>query len=342
MEFDFSCKECGSNLSADESMTGMQLNCPSCNSKIKVPEHNNSSSDSSTNWNNDIIPKLRPPVEQRKKILSNQKSYSNKQNRETFKSKKANRDSDLKVLKKSSRSSNKSNINNGKKGSGAFITILILLVACGVGFYFFYINKEMPVEEPPTTKSAQISSPPSESVEAKIVTVEKKATIVSDETEQKKYNFIATSTRKIDSEENVVAKVEYGTMDIEADLYLNKVVKVHYAIPYGKNGKPLPSASNVVYICPFRPERKFFTKSYFKWFPEKGGYTCFSMDIVSDAEYHKETEKLDYVYVTSGFPDLVFKVKEIIENHFGLEKRNILLTGQSAGTCMAKEMVEHF
>jgi len=324
MEFDFSCKECGSNLSADETMTGMLLNCPSCNSEIEVP--------SSNKWSKDIIPTLRPPSNQRKK-----------QNNDTLKSEKANRGTDRKAFKNIPRSSNSNYTNKSKKGNGVFITILFLLIVDGVGFYFFNMDKKVSVKLPqPVKTTTKEPTKPAEQIKTQIVPIEKQEEVVPKKPKQQKYDFIPTDTPEIENTGNDVAKVEYGYMNIEANLFLNKTVKVHYAIPYGKNGKPLPSASNVVYICPFRPERKFFTKEHFKWFPEKGGYTCFSMDIESDPNYNKETEKFDYVYVTSGFPDLVFKVKEIIEDHFGLEKRNILLTGQSAGTCMSQEMVEHF
>jgi hypothetical protein len=151
--------------------------------------------------------------------------------------------------------------------------------------------------------------------------------------------FKVLERKKVEGGGLGVTSVEYGTFEVEANLYNAKTVSVYYAVPFGADGKPVPTASDVVFLCPFLHKKRFFMKC--QWFPEVAGMTWFSMRLDAEQKDLADRNKC-YYYPEYGAHDLTFRVKGIIERRFGLKSRNLLLYGASGGAVMAKYFVERY
>ena len=340
MEFQFSCKSCGSQLSAEEDMRGSEIECPVCQHEISVPS---SKVNSYRPQHEEVIPTLRPP---QKRAVS-----ENREKRSTGNGSQKQQPSGKQLLRKKNNSkiltsplSNKPAYQKKKSGGGGILAVVLILLVCCTGLFIYWKSGKTTEKIKPEVNAVSIPPIPEKpKVPEKkpIKKTEEKPAVKVEKESQTDYKFNTVDKKEIEGSNAGVCKVEYGNFDIEANLYRNKTVKVHYGIPLSEDGKPLSTASNVVFNCPFLPERKFLSKSYYQWFPEVAGYTFFSIDIVSDME-HSEDKTHEYTLIESGFHDLVFKIKKVLEKKYELEERKILLTGQSAGACMAEEFVIHY
>lgn len=341
MDFKFFCQSCGRKLSAEEEMRGSKIECPVCRHEISVPL---ADANSHRPRNEKVIPTPRPP---RKLTVSEDSGKISTGNGSPKQQPSGKQLSQRENNSKISTSPLSSKPAYRKKKSGGRImrlSIFIILIVGGVGLFMYWKNKNATeISEPAIVEAPVKSIPEKPKLPEKPQTKEAKERTPEAIKKEPRvdYKFNTVKEKEVKGSNAGVCKVEYGNFEIEANLYRNKTVKAHYGIPLGEDGKPLPTASNVVFACPYLPERNFLVKPEFTWYPEVAGYTFFSIDIVSDMEY-SEDKTHEYTLVESGFHDLVFKIKKILEQKYGLEDRNILLTGQSAGSCMAEEFVIHY
>ena len=132
-----------------------------------------------------------------------------------------------------------------------------------------------------------------------------------------------------------------GTFDLRVNLPLNRNILIRYLIPVDFMGKPLTSASNIVFYAPFNGEAHKIRKDLPSWIKEmahKYGLTVFSMTIEADTSYVNE-KKTYYIYKECGWYGLVFKIKKHLERQFNLRSRKLLLAGESSGGSMIQQMI---
>jgi len=345
MEIKFYCQICGSKLSAEESMIGDSFDCPSCNNEINVPVPVSQLNDKFVTQvadNNRFLeenhtPKLRTPQELRKSQKKENSSNSTYNQQKIKTSKKINKNKISGILK--SPIYNKRN-NNSKKSShiGLFAIIAGVGLIGGIILYFIFDEHKEMKALPQFKKAKNLAQQIQKTEKAPV------KSIIPDEEREKiseSPQFTIIKEKVINDSNCGVRKVIFGEFVINANLNLNENVKVSFSIPLNANGKPVENASNVVYHCPYMPEKNFFSRPHHRRWSEEAGYTFFSMDIVSREKDIYSREKI-YYYPESGFHDLVFKCKKIIEQHYGLKERKILLTGESSGGIMAKEFIIYY
>ena len=156
-----------------------------------------------------------------------------------------------------------------------------------------------------------------------------------------KYHFKIVDEKNISDSDCGVSKVIFGEFVAYSGICYNDNVKVHFSIPLGADGKPVPNANNVVFHCPYLNEREFFKQRHHHWWSEKAGYTFFSMDINTKFK-DISNPGVCYYYPESSFHYFVFKCQKIIEDKYKLEHRNLLLSGASGGGVMAENFVLKF
>ena len=153
-----------------------------------------------------------------------------------------------------------------------------------------------------------------------------------------------------EGEKAIPCKVKYGEFTLDVGLHRNDTVKVHYAIPLDKFGKPGPNAHNIVFYAPSLNAKKIFStvnKQNRKitneklCFTEEDGYTMFTFDIVSDISEVESRDKI-YYYKESGWHDLVFRVQEMLRKKFDLKKRKLLIVGLSSGGSMGEQLAVYY
>ncbi len=400
MEFKFYCRVCGSKLSAEESMAGMALECPSCGSDIIIPSPGAAageaeSSDavpaasaSAPKWDgaedmpdDDFTPRLRPPLASRKPRNEGKRAGGG----------------DMASPRPGSREGTpgangggereESDIDprdvpasvaapGGERGNGKAKTVVSAIAAAslllGGGALSFILfssgskttavhlegksvpeNADVPAPARTAPSSAPAKAAPGNAIgelpEKEPEKMPGKRTGKDSETNLGKklekgkedggiHDFKIVERKSIEDSDSGVREVLFGEFVVDAKLYRNDTVKVYFSVPLGTDGKPAPSANNVIFHCPYTPERNFFSFPHHRWWSEKAGYTFFSMDINNSLRDIYDRKKC-YYYPESGFHDLVFKCKRIIEDRYDLEHRKLLLSGESSGGVMAEEFV---
>ncbi|MFZ2657938.1 MAG: hypothetical protein WAX69_23605 [Victivallales bacterium] len=128
-----------------------------------------------------------------------------------------------------------------------------------------------------------------------------------------------------------------GEFILQTNIPGNKEVKVSYIVPVDDKGRPLLSAHNIVFYAPFICERGFFARDFHKYFPEKLGFTIFSLNINTKLEDSGDRKKY-YCFRESGWHDVVFKAQAKITSDFRLMPRKLLVIGESGGGSMAQQL----
>ena len=130
-------------------------------------------------------------------------------------------------------------------------------------------------------------------------------------------------------------KIMRGRFSLRVNLPWNFRTTVTYLMPVDEQGKPLPSASDMVFYAPFSGEawRKPPSRPIHFYFAEELGMTIFSFSIELGKTYTQEP--LDYSNPDSGWMEVVMQCRELIVRRHGLELRPLLAWGQSAGEAMA-------
>lgn len=353
----FYCLKCGSKLSADSELYGEEIKCPNCAQTITVPYPEGESAPANKIWEEDEdIPTLRPPrgraeSENPKVDATNNGQGSGKRHpisQDARQEEKEESNCADERMERSYGSRNSTERGRGSRSGPGLIAIIIFLSLIGGIWIYFATSKRNPEKTVPK-ESANVKPEKTSDIRPVTTDIPKKEDVIQSEKKptsevEKKgkaedwSDFKIVEEKEIENSDCGVRKVIFGEFTVRADLNLNKTVKVHFSIPLGEDGKPVKNASNVVYHCPYMPERNFFKHEYHRWYSEVAGYTFFTMDIVSRLKDIYDRDKI-YYYPESGFHDLVFKVKKMIEDYYGLEDRNILLTGHSSGAVMAKEFV---
>jgi pimeloyl-ACP methyl ester carboxylesterase len=214
--------------------------------------------------------------------------------------------------------------NVGGKRSGAsggsIFWIIFLIGSCAVSFWFYQETKK---------RNAVVKLQVTASVPVKTIEVSRTTAPSSPQSPVK-------SSEKLQK-----PSVKQGSFVLEnINLHRNKSVVVHYAIPLDETGKPGSDAHNIVFYAPYITERNFFQRDFHKWFPEKAGFSIFSLEIYSTNEDIGVRDKY-YCFSEAGWYDVVFKAQAKIIQDFKLKPRKLLIIGESAGAAMAQQMGVH-
>ena len=130
-----------------------------------------------------------------------------------------------------------------------------------------------------------------------------------------------------------------GKFRLRVDLPLNRETTVYYLVPTDEDGKPLPSASNIIFSAPFNGEsiNNFSHRPWKRYFAETLGFSIFSFDV--QAQKADRTNPMEYyIYPEAGWFGLVFKIQDWLIKEFQLTPKRLLVIGESAGGSMAQQL----
>ncbi|NLF61549.1 MAG: hypothetical protein GX574_10395 [Lentisphaerae bacterium] len=136
-----------------------------------------------------------------------------------------------------------------------------------------------------------------------------------------------------------------GSFELTIRKPLNPKTLVRYAIPLNpENGRPLPSASTMVFYAPYNGEAARLRQGLVSWhrdFALQQGYSAFSLSIEANTVITADPARY-YIYPESGWAALVFRIQKHIAAEFGLELRPLIVIGESSGGSMAQQMAVTF
>lgn len=141
---------------------------------------------------------------------------------------------------------------------------------------------------------------------------------------------------------NAVKNADFleGTFELRVNLPLNRKTQVRYMIPVDTHGKPLSSASHMVFYAPFNGDAPRLRRDLPEWIrkiPAEYGFSVFSLTIEADTQSVTDHAKY-YIYRECGWYELIFRIKAHLEKEFSLHPEKLLITGESSGGSMAQQM----
>lgn len=130
-----------------------------------------------------------------------------------------------------------------------------------------------------------------------------------------------------------------GRYSRKVSLPLNPEVEVGYLIPVDQDGKPLPSAENMVFygIANGEGTRIPCTQPWLQQLAKEFKCTVFSLGIKTNFDIAGDREKY-YIYQEVGWFDIVFDVQRKLAKRFGFPWRKLLLIGESSGGSMVQRI----
>ncbi len=132
-----------------------------------------------------------------------------------------------------------------------------------------------------------------------------------------------------------------GSFTLDVNLPLNEKTIVQYIVPVDPGtGKARKSASNIVFYAPYTGDAGRISKGLHPWlhyFPEKLGYTVFSLTIKANTLITNDKSKF-YIYKEVGWFDIIFKIQERLIKEFKLEYKPFFIVGESSGGSLAQRM----
>ena len=160
----------------------------------------------------------------------------------------------------------------------------------------------------------------------------------SDQKSQEAANFEYSEDIRYDSIENDLTE---GYFFLRVDKPLNTVILVRYAIPRDEEtGKILDSANKMVFYSPFCGDDVRIVKGLLPWhkaFAEEYGYSVFTFTVRTTPEYILSDDY--YVHSRNGWPEIVFEIKNILQNKFGLSDMPLIIIGESSGGSFAQQIL---
>ena len=131
-----------------------------------------------------------------------------------------------------------------------------------------------------------------------------------------------------------------GEFTLKVNRPLNDETIVRYIVPVDASGKPLPSASNIVFYAPYNGDAGRIKEGLWPWhrhFAETLGFTVFSLTIEANTDIVNDHEQY-YIYKEAGWFEIILKIQERLTNEFKLTPKPLLIVGQSSGGSMAQQM----
>lgn len=145
--------------------------------------------------------------------------------------------------------------------------------------------------------------------------------------------WIECDVSSMDRTSSPTYKIKEGSFILKTNLPNNENLKITYMVPVDSEGKPLPSANNVVFHAPFAGEKIPLNSPHRRYFSEKLGFTSFSFNMKLDIRY-----LYCYVFNDSGWHDIVFIAQQKLLNNFNLKPSKLLVVGQSSGGTMGQQL----
>ena len=135
-------------------------------------------------------------------------------------------------------------------------------------------------------------------------------------------------------------KTGLGEFVMQIDCYMNKYTLVRFYVPVDDSGKALPEANDILMYIPWTGEaNKTFSsginKSYLK-FAQREKMTIFTF--TNWCYRFSYTGDRYFPVKEAGWYPYVFKMKEYIEQKFGLEPHKLFISGQSSGGSMSQRL----
>ncbi|WP_176011904.1 hypothetical protein [Victivallis sp. Marseille-Q1083] len=134
--------------------------------------------------------------------------------------------------------------------------------------------------------------------------------------------------------------LQRGSFTMRVNLPLNRDTTVSYVIPVDREGKPLPSASNLIFYAPFNGDwgHLFFENA--KWLENlwlEQGYSVFSLLARTNLKVTDDVTRY-YIYPECGWYEVIWRIQDELVRKYGLEKRPLLVVGESAGGSLGQQM----
>ncbi|MFH1825436.1 MAG: hypothetical protein ABH873_09495 [Candidatus Firestonebacteria bacterium] len=130
---------------------------------------------------------------------------------------------------------------------------------------------------------------------------------------------------------------KYGQYVIDTDFPNNRKVVVYYAVPIRGDRVLSLIASNMVFCAPYVGETEFFKRNFNNYFVKKLGCSVFSFEFKYTEENAGDRKKW-YYFKESGWHDLALEVQNKLIHDYGLERRKIIVVGESGGASMGQQM----
>ncbi|MBR6056934.1 MAG: hypothetical protein IKP58_02065 [Victivallales bacterium] len=136
-----------------------------------------------------------------------------------------------------------------------------------------------------------------------------------------------------------------GSFTFPVHHFLNETTFVRYIVPFDTlTGKPLSTASQIVFHAPFNGEEPKIRKAIPTWvtnISKDYGFTVFSLTIVTNQTFVNERE-LYYIFPEAGWFENIFEIKKKLQNDFHLDDRKLFIVGESSGGSMAQQMISAY
>lgn len=135
---------------------------------------------------------------------------------------------------------------------------------------------------------------------------------------------------------DVKPKVKTGEYKIKIEGAEDMEVSVFYRIPMNGD-KPAASANNLVFYCPYPTEKNKITGSHQLMITDIMGCSMFTFCFDAKEDVFLDNKRL-YWSTQSGWLRATMETREKICREFGLDKRKLILMGESAGSNMAEAL----
>ena len=147
----------------------------------------------------------------------------------------------------------------------------------------------------------------------------------------------ATATNKGNLEKRAIELTE-GSFVIKAQIQGElRDVKVFYLMPVEPNGKTKASANDIVLYCPFFKDTMLLKGKLPRRIAEEFGFSVYTLEIPYRREDIGVRDRY-YCFAESGWHNAVFEAQLKLQATFGLEKRRLLVVGESSGGSMAEQI----
>jgi pimeloyl-ACP methyl ester carboxylesterase len=119
-------------------------------------------------------------------------------------------------------------------------------------------------------------------------------------------------------------------------------VKLTCLVPVDGSGKPTAGAHDVVFYSPYAGARKALEKRVeLRRYSRALGMTIFTIEIITDTKYLGNPEKY-YCYEVSGWHEVAIAAWKKVLEEFQLEKRKLLIMGDSVGGSYAQQIAARY
>lgn len=119
-------------------------------------------------------------------------------------------------------------------------------------------------------------------------------------------------------------------------------VKLTCLVPVDADGKITDGAHDMVFYSPYAGARKALEKRReLRRYANALGMTIYTIEITTDTKFLNDPEKY-YCYPQSGWHEVAMRARQMVIDEFKLEKRKLLIVGDSVGGSYAQQIASRY